>query len=51
MNILEFSIVITVGFMIGKFFDRLSSGRCGYCGGYLYIENGETLCEKCGAKV
>lgn len=51
MNIFEFSIVLTLGFLVGKFVNRVSSGRCGYCGGDLYMNNGEIICEKCGVKV
>lgn len=51
MNILEVSIAIAFGVLIGKFFTRVRSGRCGYCGGDLYMNNGETICEKCGAVI
>lgn len=51
MSIYEIAFVFVFGFLISKYINRIRSGRCGLCGGDLYISNGETLCEKCGEKV
>lgn len=45
MSIYEIAFVFVFGFLISKYINRIRSGRCGLCGGNLYISNGETLCE------
>ena len=49
MNIIQIGIALFIGFVVGKYQHKERSGKCGYCGGDLYVSSGETYCEKCGA--
>jgi hypothetical protein len=51
MNLLQLTIMFIFGYLFGRYRQKISSGKCGFCGGDLYSDMGEVRCERCGAVI